>query len=412
MNYICEKCNYTTTVKCNYEAHKLRKYSCVKLPIKCELCEGTFAHKSSLITHINNLTCQNKIKNKIINDKSIKQGVNNRINTIKNSNNNIVNNITNNINIKDFNMVCNGQEDKTALTDKCYTQILSKGFMALPDLIQTLHFSEYFPEYHTIYITDKKKKEIHIYTNKQVGWTIASTQEIIPDLIVQNHTIIKQQFKTLKKNLDEDALRRIKEFIKKCDEKDDKCMKKLSDDISDVLYINRNIAIETRKKQEVYNNLHSNDGPYKDPSYYNLSCKKDNKNDDNKDDAYDNSDDDSEDDNVKDVIGDTDDDTEDDYNDDSDDDDKIKDVRIEINNFILELNKTKNNIDLACKLIRKNLKKIQNHNAVSKRRKDFKFAQKQENFIKKKNIKNKTMESIINDIRNKVLWYDVGMDKI
>ena len=89
----------------------------------------------------------------------LKNNPNNIINNTntKNSNNNILNNTQ--INNNNINIVAFGKEKLDELvSDALCKKILFKGFEAVPQLIEYIHFNEKRPEYHNCYIPNLKDK--------------------------------------------------------------------------------------------------------------------------------------------------------------------------------------------------------------------------------------------------------------
>ena len=164
---------------------------------KCNYCDSVFSKKYNLQRHENN-RCQKKtkfdsdqiiikqllnemnekIKNmekenneklKIIEKENIELKnklsfiENKQTNVINNNNNNNIsnnnNNILNNTQINNINIVAFGKENLDEIvSDSVCKKILFKGFEAVPQLIEYIHFNEKKPEFHNCYIPSLKDK--------------------------------------------------------------------------------------------------------------------------------------------------------------------------------------------------------------------------------------------------------------
>jgi hypothetical protein len=231
VNYICQRCGYSTKHKNNFRKHIFKKYECKiilsdvsilnirknfkmnkntilvkndfqmtskRLPndfglihksvknqnnegvYECKNCKKCFTRKNNMNYHVkhnckekNNIKDElNKIKNEIINLK--KQNKILSKNTIKNSN--IIYNNTNNIIINNF-----GNENLDYITDNLMKKMLLKGSNSIPSLIKQIHFNPEHPENHNIRIKNKKLKFAEIRENNK--WKIKHKKAVLDDLV-------------------------------------------------------------------------------------------------------------------------------------------------------------------------------------------------------------------------------------
>lgn len=203
--YKCEKCNYETTRKQNFDRHKNRLTLCgsgkktqtISSEVyTCTKCQKKFNHKHRFESHINicdgydKLTCnicnvrfasrQSKY-NHYKNVQCVPQNIINQTNNITNTNIETVNNIQN------IHINCFGNEDLTYLLDD--TNIIQKlkcfgknGVYGFPKIISDVHFNENKPENNTIIKPDEFGNGVMI-KNEDNEWEFREFEDIRESLI-------------------------------------------------------------------------------------------------------------------------------------------------------------------------------------------------------------------------------------
>ena len=122
-----------------------------------------------------------KLKNTILElELKLKNTINTNNGTINTTNGNTnCNNINNNI------IIQFGEEDISKLKLEEISKIMNKGFCAIEESVKQTHFNSRIPEYHNVYISDKKFKHGLVYNGKE--FELQNIDNIIDDLI-SNHT--------------------------------------------------------------------------------------------------------------------------------------------------------------------------------------------------------------------------------
>jgi len=183
----------------------------------------------------------NELKKEII--KSSKNTKPETVNNINNTINNTANNQQINININAFN-----KTDMNFLSDDEIKSILNKGYKAVENLVEIVHFDKNRPENHNIYISNIKDNYVLLYNGQE--WKRYDRENIIEDLYNDRSGFLSEKYTNMHKNNQiNDAI--IRKFGGYCDKMDD-------DDVSDeiknelklILYNNRKIIEETKRIAE------------------------------------------------------------------------------------------------------------------------------------------------------------------
>lgn len=255
MEYHCDRCLYTTSIKYNYLLHLRKKNICFSvngdntidifylynkynLPIdenniqpiwkeyretkninlitkkgfQCQYCNSTFTRHCSLLRHQNKCLDQNKLLNELEKHKKIVKELTENIDTIVTNKvqEKLVNINTNNINSIDINnntinnmnqsIVINGfgNEDISYISnDK-----LKKLALNIPNGIHQLaaysHFCPEHPENKNIKIEDKNDEMIKIWKDNK--WVYRKRNKVLEDLILNKYEILNDKLDEMKFN--------------------------------------------------------------------------------------------------------------------------------------------------------------------------------------------------------------------
>ncbi|AYV75340.1 MAG: hypothetical protein Terrestrivirus1_214 [Terrestrivirus sp.] len=299
VEYKCDKCSRIFNRKQSYDAHTIRKFSCIKdlpklikinqiLPIdenkcKCNYCNKEFCNKYTLERHLDNrckvkkedtnkkeeiyqillkqmremeennkkmeennkkmfneLKAENlKLKNELAKKDSI---TNNTINNINSQTNN-TNNQQNNIKNLQINLIAHGKEDLSFITEDQIKKILYKGFKSIENLTEIVHFDKNRPENHNVYISNIKDSYIMRYDGND--WKLMNRENCLQDMYDDKCDYLVEKFEQSEGKLDESILKRFGNFLSRKD--DDKIIEQTKKEIKLVLYNNRKIPEETRR---------------------------------------------------------------------------------------------------------------------------------------------------------------------
>lgn len=163
MKYTCPRCRYNTDDIRHFKRHYERGRECKVLyddisiedcmkglskdKYKCEKCCKEYKYLTSYTNHKCSSFGQNESSDKVVNQ---------MINTHLVGNNNTVNNV--NININAFR-----DSDYEHLRGIIMECMENKQKLSITKLIKLAHFSDEHPENRNIYLTDLKRKKLHVF---------------------------------------------------------------------------------------------------------------------------------------------------------------------------------------------------------------------------------------------------------
>ena len=136
-----------------------------------------------------------------IHPKTLQKMMNN--NNINNSNNT---NNTNNGTINNVNIIALGNENIPELfntTEKM--EVLNKKNNALYHLIEKVHFNDSYPQFQSLYITNNRHNEAHLYDANSKKFKVVDKEEVINDIIEYRVCDIEEFYEELGDKLDQKA---------------------------------------------------------------------------------------------------------------------------------------------------------------------------------------------------------------
>lgn len=233
----CPKCfkefkMYSSFIK--HTEHKIKPCN-FKENLKCENCDKIFTRKTNLKKHMEkcNLT-KNFFKNSINGDN----------NNVTNGNNNNISHITNNININ-FQIADHGTEDFGCID---LTNVLDSGTIILK-IIEEIHCNPKHPQYQNILITDRSRSNANVF--KENKWTVESKNAIMQSVISRTYLYLEELKTKLVEKYKEKVQNEIQTFIyNQFDVQYLENSRKLKQDINNVIYENKKMIKETKKKHE------------------------------------------------------------------------------------------------------------------------------------------------------------------
>jgi hypothetical protein len=282
--YECQTCKKQFKQKCDYDRHLKRIKPCspktsgdlstspklVKLldinipdPLMCNYCKRIFARKDILNRHLvdrckvkksmdetkeqlfQKLLAEHEEFAKQLNIQSERikalETENKEYKQIIGTQNNTQTNIqTQNINIK---LVAYGKEDLSSISDQTYMQLINKGFMSVPALVEKVHFDKNKPENQNIYIPNMRDDYVLVYDGED--WKLCDKTDAINTLYDEKVYILDTKFQELFKKLPETAISKFKRFLDKSE--NDETKNGIKKELKLMLYNHRKLVKETRK---------------------------------------------------------------------------------------------------------------------------------------------------------------------
>ena len=250
--YECDYCNYTTIIKTHYNKHLktqkhlniikeldaklLEKFStpkndsqktakdCERLrkdcektakdcennkKIVCEYCNKTFTRQNNLTVHLKKsckkyndnqkiMEIENKYKIELEIQKKETDFYKNEIENLQKRIGELIDkNRTTIINIdKQINLNSYGSEDMSHITENFKDQMLKIPFVAIPKMIEEVHFSDKKPENKNIKLTNKKENYVKVYQGDK--WIFKDRKATIKQLMDDKYTIIDNHYEESK----------------------------------------------------------------------------------------------------------------------------------------------------------------------------------------------------------------------
>jgi hypothetical protein len=245
---------------------------------QCSYCNKSFTRKSSLNVHIND-RCKNKKKDDSEKDILIKkllaefeefkkksdekidvvvmqnQKLREEVEQLKLNKPPTINNAdkmqivdkqqinNNNNNIK---LIAFGKEDLSYISETVTNEILKRGFNCVPKLIEHVHFNKDKPEYHNVYIPNRRNGEALIFNG--ADWEIENNSEVLDVLKANSCEFIDAKFKEFKEkgSLDAPSLKKMNRFISERDEEEKSSS--IDKEVLKLLYTKRNTVTGTISK--------------------------------------------------------------------------------------------------------------------------------------------------------------------
>ena len=238
--YKCEICLKIFKQKSDYTRHLNRKNPCKENYnlYKCQNCGKELKSYGSLHNHIKKNVCSYVLE---VNNDNINVS---NISNVQYINNNIQNN--QNIHMENVKLIKFANEDLSEIKNDVYKKFINSGFKSVPNLIEHVHFNPHNPNQHNIYISNMKNTFILVFDGEK--WEVKDRDDIIEDMMNSKTDHLLEKFDELMEELPQSAIKKFQRFIERKD--DDKVIEKIKKDIKLILYNNRHLPIEIRKKLE------------------------------------------------------------------------------------------------------------------------------------------------------------------
>jgi len=215
MSYSCEKCNYHTIRRDNYNRHmesskhKTQSNEIIDTDLICNYCNKQFKHNQSVYRHIKytckknkdedlkelvrlmNLQLEKQRNQMIQKDREIEyhkqQNENHQKQIDKLMDKLQVNHITNNT--TNINILSYRETDLSHLTNRDYERAIKKISYCVKDIIEKIHFNPLKPENMNIYISNMKDKYIMVY--EEGNWNIKNKNTEIDHLYESKEILLE-----------------------------------------------------------------------------------------------------------------------------------------------------------------------------------------------------------------------------
>ena len=173
--------------------------------IQCKYCSKTFTRQNNLNVHLKNsckkykedqriIEIENKYKIELEIQKKQQEfykgeidNLHKRIEELIDKNRTTIINIDKQINLNSY-----GSEDMSHVTDNFKNQMLKIPFVAIPKMIEEVHFSDKKPENKNIKLTNKKENYVKVYQNDK--WIFKDRKATIKQLMNDKYTIIDNHY--------------------------------------------------------------------------------------------------------------------------------------------------------------------------------------------------------------------------
>jgi hypothetical protein len=141
-------------------------------------------------------------------------------------------NIQNNIIINSY-----GSEDLSHITDKIKDELLKIPYVAIPKLIETIHFNDNMPQNKNIKYPNKKENILSVYQGDK--WVYKDKNETINDLIDSKYCVIDNHYDKTNSDLSKNIKKCYSSFKKVYEDGDEELVKNLKKECDMVLLNNR-----------------------------------------------------------------------------------------------------------------------------------------------------------------------------
>ena len=286
--YTCEKCKKEFSLKGDYTRHLNKKIPCspkitepckksskhTEVPIEsnplmCNYCKKIFSRKDALNRHLvdrckvkkSQDDSKEQLFQKLLADheeleelKGIVKSQGEEIKELKKENikyKQVIGHQTNtNIqtqnNILNIKLVAYGKEDLSSIPDQIYKELITKGFMSVPALVEQVHFDKNKPEHQNIYMSNVRDDYVLVYDGED--WKLSDRKETLDGLYNEKVYILETKFNELIKDLSESAINKFKRFLDKAENDDMKDT--IKKELKLILYNHRKMVKATRKQIE------------------------------------------------------------------------------------------------------------------------------------------------------------------
>jgi len=205
----CEYCNKKISKRL---INRHQREVCIKIPklVKHNLIDKYNNNKKHIkALELSKLVkCENKKNSNINNIINATNSLNTTNNTINNTTNNTLNNITNHHITVKINPL--GEENTDFLKKKDILKIINRCYMAIPELIETIHNR---PENRNFYISNINKKTI-AYLNKKNEISYNNYENICEKIINSNIKRLDKYFNEFEKELTNNIKKRMINILK------------------------------------------------------------------------------------------------------------------------------------------------------------------------------------------------------
>ena len=202
---------------------------------ECEYCGKKYSRSDSLKRHLKNKHTDDKVilkqlleemklsrieinekQDRLLNKVELIENENlelkNEIKQLKEIKGDTINSNNTNTQINNhFNIVPFGKEklDEIIGEEEC-KKILFRGFEAVPQLIENVHFNQNRPEYHNCYIPNIRGKYAIVYDGK--NWKLENSMDIIEILTDNNKEFLERKFEDFYDSLDSQTKKNLMHF--------------------------------------------------------------------------------------------------------------------------------------------------------------------------------------------------------
>lgn len=195
MKYKCSLCEYTSLNKQDVARHVNKKIKCkegdktiiiIDFDLKCEYCDKSITSKSNLTKHLKvckvkksnlekELETEKKKNNELEKKLAVAEALAKKPTTI---NNNLTINLTayNNPNLQDI--------------EKHLKASVKKLFLAVPTLVERIHFNESSPENHNMCIKNARSKLAKVFNGKK--WTTMDEEDLVDELVETYESLLEE----------------------------------------------------------------------------------------------------------------------------------------------------------------------------------------------------------------------------